>query len=187
MTDALAWGMAATVPSALRILWDIRWTRAWKRRPRGTQATKPEDKSTSLLLCAHNDLDHLKAIWPLWRRQNFPSDWDIEWVVVNDGSTDGTKQWLDKQCAYDPHGLTVVHHQKTRSGKKDALSRGITIARHDRLVLTDSDCRPGPDWAFGMATSLGNGPCDRIVSLGFSLPLKGEQLFQFDALRIADF
>ena len=185
--DALAWGLAASIPAAARILWDGALSSAWRRRPQNMHADNPEDKSASLILCVHNDLDHLQTIWPLWRGQVFPKDWTVQWVIVNDGSTDGTQQWLSQQLAKDanPSMIVLVNHQKSRPGKKEALTKGIEAARCDRLVLTDADCRPGPDWAFHMASSLGNTPKEPIVTLGFSLPIGGPRLLQFDALRIA--
>ena len=145
----MAWGLAASIPAAARILWDGALSSAWRRRPQNMHADNPEDKSASLILCVHNDLDHLQTIWPLWRGQVFPKDWNVQWVIVNDGSTDGTQQWLSQQLAKDanPSLIVLVNHQKSRPGKKEALTKGIEAARCDRLVLTDVDCRPGPDWA----------------------------------------
>lgn len=185
MTDAMALAMVAATPSVLRLLIDLRATRNWNHRPHNNPSQSASDKAVSLLLCVHNDLDHLKAIWPLWRGQVFPSDWDAEWIVVNDGSSDGTRLWLEQQRRSDPKALVVVHHEKTQPGKKAALTAGITVAHHDRLVLTDADCRPGENWAYSMASSIGNIPEGPAILLGFSLPNGGPWLLHFDAVRIA--
>lgn len=121
----------------------------------------------------------------MWRSQRFPENWTVQWIVVNDGSTDGTKKWLDAKVPSGDPSLTVVHHRKVRSGKKDALALGIKTARHDRLVLTDADCLPGPEWAYPMAKKLGAKGESPHVLLGFSLPENGPNLMAFDALRIA--
>jgi hypothetical protein len=81
--------------------------------------------------------------------------------------------------------LTVMHHTKTRPGKKGALAAAIRAAKHETLVLTDADCLPGPHWAFSMASALTHPSSTTDVALGFSLPKGGPDLLQFDALRVA--
>ena len=178
--------LGTAIPASLRMAWDIRLSSAWRNRVVLSGVTSDcEDHSATLILCAHNDLDALQNIWHMWRSQQFPDSWTVQWVVVNDGSTDGTRDWLDSKVASgDPH-LTVVHHNKVRPGKKDALALGIKAARHDRLVLTDADCLPGTQWAFDMAKKLGAKGESPQVLLGFSLPEKGSALMAFDALRVA--
>ena len=111
--------------------------------------------------------------------------WQVQWVVVNDGSTDGTRAWLEDRLAASGQGLTVVHHDKQTAGKKAALAAGIRAAEHDRLILTDADCLPGPDWAATMASGLGHPGAPPRILLGFSLPAGGPVMLAFDALRVA--
>ena len=166
--------------------WDISLAAAWRNRAvLSDVSSNCEDCSATLILCAHNDLDALQNIWPMWRSQQFPDGWTVQWVVVNDGSTDGTRDWLDSKVASGDPDLTVVHHEKVRPGKKSALSLGIKAARYDRLVLTDADCLPGTQWAYNMAKKLGSKGESPHVILGFSLPKNGSALMAFDALRIA--
>ena len=121
----------------------------------------------------------------MWRGQRFPDGWDVQWIVVDDGSADGTADWLQDRLRQEGAELTVVHHDKQRPGKKEALGAGIAAARNDRLVLTDADCLPGPDWAHSMASRLGGPDAPPHVLLGFSLPDGGPSWPQFDALRVA--
>jgi len=120
--------------------------------------------------------------------QQFPTGWQVEWLVVDDGSSDGTAQWLAQQAAQHPR-LTVLQHEKTAPGKKGALAAGIRNARFDRLVLTDADCLPEPHWAHHMACALGSlaaeGGDGLDVVLGTCLPQDGPRILQFDALRVA--
>lgn len=184
----LAWALAGALPAVVRMLWDLRWAKAWSRCHRRASAKRDEttavDPAVSLVVCAHNDLPALKRLWPAWRGQSFPEGWSVQWIAVDDGSADGTGEWLREQALHDA-SLTVVHHHKTRPGKKDALSAGIAAAAHDRLVLTDADCLPGPDWAHHLAAGLGNAQSEPALCFGASLPVGGPKLLHFDALRIA--
>jgi len=178
--------LMASGPAVLRMAWDIRLAGAWKRRSQPpVHRIRDADLSTALILCVHNDLEALCSIWPLWREQRFPEDWDVQWIVVDDGSTDGTKAWLEARIREGAPDLTVVQHAKHGPGKKGALAAGIEASRHDRLVLTDADCLPGPEWAFNMAQRLGDDGAAPHVLLGFSLPQGGPALPAFDALRVA--
>ena len=188
MSPSTDWipGLLASVPALLRMAWDLQLGAAWRRRPCADHDDGPaEDRSATLVLCIHNDLDALRSIWPLWRGQRFPEGWQVQWVVVNDGSTDGTRAWLEDRLAAHGQGLTVVHHDKQTAGKKAALAAGIRAAEHDRLILTDADCLPGPDWAATMAAGLGHRGAPPRILLGFSLPAGGPAMLAFDALRVA--
>ncbi|CAG0984004.1 Poly-beta-1,6-N-acetyl-D-glucosamine synthase [Phycisphaerales bacterium] len=64
-----------------------------------------------------------------------PRAWEI--IVVNDGSTDGSDKILDDLASADP-ALRVVHNQGNR-GYGFSLKRGISVAKYDRLLITDAD------------------------------------------------
>ena len=60
-----------------------------------------------------------------------------EMLVVNDGSTDGTREILE-QAAADDADLTVVHHSRN-GGYGSALKTGVRRARGKYIVITDAD------------------------------------------------
>ncbi|MGO4406415.1 glycosyltransferase family 2 protein [Bosea sp. RAF48] len=67
----------------------------------------------------------------------------IELVVVNDGSTDETRSWLDRLAAADPR-VTVVHHAQPRfiSGARNA---GLARATGRWVAFCDDDDLWAPD------------------------------------------
>ena len=201
------------LPAALRIAWDLRWHLAVQHHLSfsspllSKQETQPpaieggteigdassDPLGVTLILCSHNDLAALQSIWSDWRGQQFPEHWPVEWLVVDDGSQDGTAEWLAALQSNDAD-LTVVHHPKSKPGKKGALAAGIRAAQHGHLVMTDADCRPQPHWARTMIESLtapshaphlpeAGGACD--IAIGVCLPDGGPSLLSFDALRVA--
>jgi glycosyltransferase involved in cell wall biosynthesis len=64
---------------------------------------------------------------------------DVEVVVVNDGSTDGSRETLDT-LARDRPWLRVVHHD-VNGGYGKALISGFAAARHDWIFYTDGDAQ----------------------------------------------
>ncbi|NJN03992.1 MAG: glycosyltransferase [Leptolyngbyaceae cyanobacterium RM1_1_2] len=61
---------------------------------------------------------------------------DYEIVVVDDGSTDGTVEWLQKNSADFPH---VRLFEQSHMGPAAARNLGVEKARGDHIVFIDSD------------------------------------------------
>jgi glycosyltransferase involved in cell wall biosynthesis len=107
----------------------------------GTNPSYIEQLSVSVVICAYNELSNLQELLPLLQKQTYP---DFEIIIVNDRSEDGTAQWLEEQSQQIPY-LKCTHISQTPSGynpKKYALSRGISLAKNEIILLTDADCRP---------------------------------------------
>jgi cellulose synthase/poly-beta-1,6-N-acetylglucosamine synthase-like glycosyltransferase len=62
----------------------------------------------------------------------------LEFIVVDDGSTDGTREALRELEATEP-GLKVLYMDAS-AGKKRALTEGVRHANGRFLIFTDSDC-----------------------------------------------
>jgi cellulose synthase/poly-beta-1,6-N-acetylglucosamine synthase-like glycosyltransferase len=114
----------------------------------------PSDQGASVIICARNEYHNLKVLLPLLFKQQHPH---FEVVVADDASSDNTRAFLLEQQRLRAH-LTVVTIKERPAGiqpKKYALQRAIHAARHNRLVLTDADCRPASThWLSKMSSPL---------------------------------
>ena len=67
---------------------------------------------------------------------------DSELVLIDDGSTDGSSELLDKLAAQDPR-IVVVHFRKNY-GQTAAMQAGLEHASGDYLVTMDGDLQNEP-------------------------------------------
>jgi glycosyltransferase involved in cell wall biosynthesis len=78
---------------------------------------------------------------------------DYEIIVVDRGSRDGTRSWLRRQP--DVRLLTRRQWLSRSHGHGEAAEAGAAAARHERIVLLDSDAHPvDPGWLAGSADRL---------------------------------
>lgn len=90
---------------------------------------------------AYNRAHTLPRLYESLKNQTADS---FEWIVINDGSTDGTEELLEKWSGednrFDFSYLTVEN-----GGKPRAINRGVTMARGKYFFLVDSDDYLTPD------------------------------------------
>jgi glycosyltransferase involved in cell wall biosynthesis len=96
----------------------------------------------SIVVCAKNEAENLKLLLPDLVSQDYP---EFEIVLVDDASEDGSletmKSMQEKEHPSNVSFKVVPITAKQSKGKKFALTRGITEASHEIVMLTDADCR----------------------------------------------
>lgn len=90
----------------------------------------------SVLMCVYNGAKWVKECIDSVLSQK---DVDIEFVIINDGSTDSTPYILN---SYNDHRLVVIHQEN--KGLTKALNRGLRIAKGKYVARIDADdvCLP---------------------------------------------
>lgn len=140
----------------------------------------------SVVVAAHQEAHHLPALLKALGAQHYPH---FEVIVVNDRSTDGSKELLDEAATRFPW-LRVLHVAEVPEGinpKKYALLQGIGAAAHDLLLLTDADCVPRSEgWVMAMAQGFRPG-IEVVLGVGLYATRKGllNLLIRYETLYTA--
>lgn len=92
--------------------------------------------AVSVVVCSLNGAASLGATLDALASQTVP---DIEVVVVDDGSTDGTR------LVAEHRGVKVIVHPQN-AGLAAARNTGWRHAGASLVAYTDDDCRPAPTW-----------------------------------------
>ena len=103
----------------------------------------------SVVLPSRNGIRYLEEAIESWRSQTHPR-WEL--VLVDDGSTDGTRALAQAWCARDPR-IGLVGHARSR-GLPAALNAGLTLARGDYLTWTSDDNVARPHMLASLAAYL---------------------------------
>ncbi|MDQ7910948.1 glycosyltransferase [Phytohabitans sp. ZYX-F-186] len=97
----------------------------------------PVTEPVSIIVPAYNEKEGIAATVRSLAAGDHP---DIEVIVVDDGSTDGTAEIVE---ALGLPNVDVI--RKPNGGKASALNAGIEAARHELIVMVDADTVLEPD------------------------------------------
>ena len=62
---------------------------------------------------------------------------DFEWLVIDDGSSDHTKEILDQFVKENK--ISIRYYYKTNGGKHTAINLGLDVAKGEIFFIADSD------------------------------------------------
>ncbi len=114
-----------------------------------SSGNKDEKIPVSIIICAQDESENLKAFLPKIYEQNYP---DFQIVLVDDRSIDDTFDVMQSFKDKYPNQTYVVHIENSNDrrfvgNKKYALTMGIKGAKYEHLLFTDADCEPASkDW-----------------------------------------
>jgi len=107
--------------------------------------------SISIIVCAHNENDNLKALLPLLQNQQYESH---EIIIVLDRCADGSEEIVKK---FQNKNLAIITIDEVVSNfhpKKRGITQAIEKAKGEWILLTDADCRPTNQWISEMAKGM---------------------------------
>jgi len=96
----------------------------------------------SIVIPAYNEAESIPRLYQEIEAAASASEWDIEVIFVDDGSTDGTWAAIEALAERDPRVRAIRFRRNF--GKAAALDAGFKEARGDRVVTLDADLQDNP-------------------------------------------
>jgi glycosyltransferase involved in cell wall biosynthesis len=145
----------------------------------------------TVIVCTYNRCDSLANMLSSATKLRVPKPVDYDILVVDNNSSDQTRQVVAGFCERDPQRFR--YYFEPRQGKSNALNTGVREARGDIVAFTDDDVTVDPDWLTNLTASLDNdqwaGAGGRIVpERNFELPewLPYQERYAFAPLALFD-
>lgn len=91
--------------------------------------------TVSIVIAAYNEKASLPGKLASLEQLDYPAD-KVEWIIVSDGSTDGTGEFLTE--AFAGHDNRSCIHYEQSKGKCGALNEGVASARNDVILFMDA-------------------------------------------------
>jgi len=96
----------------------------------------------SIVIPVYNEETTIGTLLEAVRSAPLPEGLDREILVINDGSTDGTRARLDQT---PPDSVIRVLNQEPNQGKGAAIRRGFAEATGDFVIVQDADLEYNPN------------------------------------------
>lgn len=119
----------------LIVVLDELWTRLYRR---AQPPLPPSLPLVSVVMAGFNEAETMPLTLASLAAQSYPN---LEIVVIDDGSTDGTSASVDAFLAAAPEGAPPCRlvTLERRNGKAAALNLGLQLARGELIVYVDAD------------------------------------------------
>ena len=107
------------------------------------------DESVSIVIAMRNEAKHVDRLLQSILSQDYPREL-VEIILVDDHSDDDT---AEKVKRFLSNGVQFIQLEAGEGlGKKAAINKGILVAKHDNIVLTDADCVFNKNWLTSLVT-----------------------------------
>lgn len=147
--------------------------------------SKPDSEGKtgfSVIIPFRNEAKNLPDLLESFSQLNYPKE-QFELIFVNDDSKDDSERVINRWRMENPWvHLTILDNIRiSKSPKKDAITRAVTIAKHPWILTTDADCIVQPNWLSVYDTYILNNEAEMIAG-AVKFPTKGFLLSHFQQM-----
>ena len=116
----------------------------WLCAPRRMTVDNRRSFDVAILICTRNRRRLLQETLESLAQLSIPPAWRCEVVVVDNDSTDDTRETVLRRAADYPLPLRCLHEPAL--GKSNAMNAGIAASDATVFACTDDDVRVSADW-----------------------------------------
>ena len=114
----------------------------------------------SIILCSHNRVNALQKTLKSLSAVNFPNDYTIELLLIDNASDDNTYEVMQN---FDIPGIQIRVLQAFPKGLSVARNRGVEASHGDIVLFTDDDVRFPKDWISVMTDPIVTGKAEAVA------------------------
>jgi glycosyltransferase involved in cell wall biosynthesis len=133
----------------------------------------------SIIIPVYNEVNVIPMVLDRVMKAALPAGCEKEIVIVDDGSTDGTSEILDRY-----HGLVAIHHSVENFGKGAAIRIGIRKATGDIVLIQDGDLEYDPNDYLKVLQPIVDGKATVVYGSRFMGNLEGMKFANWLANKI---
>lgn len=113
---------------------------------------------------------------------------DLEWIVIDDGSSDETKEFINQCCCEKK--INIKYFFQQNKGKHAAINIGVELALGDWIFIVDSDDAITPDAVEKIEKKIESYKSDDLAGIcfrkaDFSGGIIGEKFNSFDDIFLS--
>ena len=127
-------------------------------RPRARQKAK-DPVDVSIIVCTKDRGEPLRAVLDHLGRARVPDGWRVELVMVDNGSSDNTREVVETTHFAN---IDVRYVSEPRGGKVRAFAAGLAASSGRALLMTDDDVHVPPNWIEDMCRPILEGDADAV-------------------------
>ena len=90
----------------------------------------------TVFTATYNRADTIKRLYDSLLNQSIKS---FEWIIVDDGSVDNTKEMIEQWMEIDSNDFSIKYVYQDNGGKHRAVNKGLEMANGELFFIVDSD------------------------------------------------
>jgi len=110
----------------------------------------------SIVIAAKNETENINELINHLRNLDYSPEM-YEVILVDDSSTDDTLNKMKEQTSSLKNFTVISTKTSAASGKREALSLGISNSKYPQIIITDADCQPEKNWLKSYSKKFGQG------------------------------
>ena len=122
-----------------------------------TKTLNNDSMSVTVILCTYNRCEDLRRALQSIAASHMPSSTTWEVLVVDNNSTDATREVVEDFCRRYPGRFRYLF--EPTPGKSYAMNAGVAKADGEILAFVDDDVTVEPRWLRNLTAELHNGEC----------------------------